>query len=1164
MNQSHSSTSSISLINNNNKRICEDPPLVLKHHHQQPISSITNINNNNNGRIDFIPNKAIKSSSGASLSVSSSLVNKSSSGSRTPSLSLTTNSNHHHGGASSAKILPRPTSLLGGQVVLQPKPPSPPNINNINNNNNNNNNNNTIKGNVIRSPAPAPQTTIKRSLLDTNRGLGGVGVISKSMLPIIPPQNNTNTNNNTILKSRQNQSPPQLQLQPQQPQQPKIQSLNMNQSKKISLNTSTTTTSTTSTTSPPINQMKPPPPNVNNNIGDNDSFDFFFEEGSQFCQNDVPLPSTQHKLSQLKELMDNIKADENDELPEMQFIPNYQPPPRNSLINRSSPKRNQQSNNNNNNNNNNQNGKTKNNNNNNNNNQSSSSSPEWKMGDPDSFGLEMVPCCIHLFNLSKAAAIMEDKTKFLYAWQKELLCKPGLLDGTRNFIYSLPTSGGKTLVAEIILLRNVLERKRICLFVLPYVSIVNEKADSFKLLSQQLRFKVEGYYGNQGTIPPTSEPSILICTIEKANLIVNTMIEEDRIMEIGCVVVDELHMVGDGDRGALLELFIAKLMYSTKGNAQIVGMSATIPNLDALQSWLRADLSINGTRDRAIKLARKLRSHTTKDTDGNDINIADINRDRKNQIKARLQDSLGTQQDQEMIFEAIDMGVAFHNSQLSGEERDIIENGFKDRVINILCCTSTLSAGVNLPAKRVVLTSTKMGFDDISVRTYRQMCGRAGRAGFDSNGESYLLSKDQKLPTRLMTQEMEPLISGFNKEPAAVEQKNNNNRKNNQQSNLNYEKLAIDCISSFIANTKHQLLEFLSCTFYFRSIRVPQDHNGTKYEYIKGKLDECMGVLEKEGFIQKKIIDGDEKKVDDRHVLWEPTGLGLATFRSTLNIKEAKYLHLELDKIQRNFNLKEELNSCYVTTPMFGSGLNITINWSNFYTLFKAFDQSRKDVANRLGISLYYIECHCDEEKTNDVYKMETNTPNIRQIHVRFYLAMALSELIQENSLHYVAKKYGIPRGSLQSTMQFCGTWAWMIVTFCKRMQWYSFEAVISEYVKRLDHGVRAEVLPLLEVKGIGKARARALYNAGIKTCKEIASIDPGRLAEKFPKVFDPHSARDIVQSAKRLLDVQAAELRKQADLLSGKTDNEMDGDNNNNNNRDRIAGLGHAGLFRN
>ncbi len=85
--------------------------------------------------------------------------------------------------------------------------------------------------------------------------------------------------------------------------------------------------------------------------------------------------------------------------------------------------------------------------------------------------------------------------------------------------------------------------------------------------------------------------------------------------------------------------------------------------------------------------------------------------------------------------------MAFHHSGLSYQERQIVEELYKkEKLIKVIFCTSTLAAGVNLPAKRVIISSLKQGSTQyLSTITYKQMVGRAGRFGLDTEADSYVV-----------------------------------------------------------------------------------------------------------------------------------------------------------------------------------------------------------------------------------------------------------------------------------------------------------------------------------------------------------------------------------------------------------------------------------------
>uniref|UniRef100_A0A1U7YHX9 Helicase and polymerase-containing protein TEBICHI-like n=3 Tax=Nicotiana sylvestris TaxID=4096 RepID=A0A1U7YHX9_NICSY len=196
----------------------------------------------------------------------------------------------------------------------------------------------------------------------------------------------------------------------------------------------------------------------------------------------------------------------------------------------------------------------------------------------------------------------------LYSWQVDCLQVDGVLQN-RNLVYCASTSAGKSFVAEILMLRRILSSGKMGLLVLPYVSICAEKAEHLEVLLEPVGKHVRSYYGNQGGGSLPKDTAIAVCTIEKANSLINRLLEEGRLSELGIIVIDELHMVGDQNRGYLLELMLTKLRYASgegntesssgessgsssgkadpAGRLQIVGMSATLPNVTAVADWLQ-------------------------------------------------------------------------------------------------------------------------------------------------------------------------------------------------------------------------------------------------------------------------------------------------------------------------------------------------------------------------------------------------------------------------------------------------------------------------------------------------------------------------------------------------------------------------------------------------
>ncbi|MGA9097834.1 MAG: DEAD/DEAH box helicase, partial [Methanotrichaceae archaeon] len=362
----------------------------------------------------------------------------------------------------------------------------------------------------------------------------------------------------------------------------------------------------------------------------------------------------------------------------------------------------------------------------------------------------------------------------LYPPQAEAV-ERGLLDG-RSMLLAMPTAAGKTLLAELAMLISALKGKR-SLYIVPLRALASEKYDSFR------RFKDLGIdVGiSTGDFDKRDERlgknKIIIATSEKADSLIRN--GASWIRDIGVLVVDEIHLLNSANRGPTLEMTITKLL-RLNPKMQVIGLSATVANGQEIADWLNSELISSDWRP--IKLREGVICNgklvfpdgeselkgkdealaLVKDTlnQGAQILIFESSRRNAEAMAIRLsgeisivdpeleklsESILGTGESEtcRRLANCVSRGVAFHHAGLLPEQRRLVEAGFREGNVKIIASTPTLAAGLNLPARRVLIKSYKryesgLGMVPIPVIEYRQMAGRAGRPGLDPFGESLL------------------------------------------------------------------------------------------------------------------------------------------------------------------------------------------------------------------------------------------------------------------------------------------------------------------------------------------------------------------------------------------------------------------------------------------
>jgi helicase len=319
--------------------------------------------------------------------------------------------------------------------------------------------------------------------------------------------------------------------------------------------------------------------------------------------------------------------------------------------------------------------------------------------------------------------------------------KAGLLDGRNQLVVSA-TATGKSLVGELAGVKNLLEGRGKLLFLVPLVALANQKFDQLSAYRElgfrtSIRVGVSRIRLGKGRkIPQSLDADIISGTYEGIDQVIRT---KKSLGRVGTVVIDEVHMLEDAERGHRLAGMIARLK-NVAPKAQFIFLSATVGNPAALAKRLAATLVEYEVRPVPIerhlifssgpekrKLLRQLSKEAqalTSSTGYHGQSIIFTN-SRKNCYN--LADSIP--------------GAAAYHAGLQYPERKRIEELFGEGKVHTVVTTAALAAGVDFPASQVIFESLAMGIEWLNVHEFNQMLGRAGRPGYHDMGLVYILAE---------------------------------------------------------------------------------------------------------------------------------------------------------------------------------------------------------------------------------------------------------------------------------------------------------------------------------------------------------------------------------------------------------------------------------------
>ena len=684
----------------------------------------------------------------------------------------------------------------------------------------------------------------------------------------------------------------------------------------------------------------------------------------------------------------------------------------------------------------------------------------------------------------EARGLLEGMHKRLYPMQADTV-KAGLLEG-RSVLVSAPTSGGKTLVALMATLACLSRGAGRVVYLCPMRSLATEqyrelkRLESIKINGRAPRVAMTmGEHGADGRA--LGDADVVVMTNERLDALMRQ--DEKWRGRTGLVVVDEVHMIGDAGRGPALETVIAHAM-SMDRPPQIVGLSATAPNAKELADWLGATLVKScwrpvrlvegiydghevhidvaeplrvetaagytaalragiasamrdqtilfaGTRPSAVSMAKKAAGAL-------EGRVRKEDRERLAKYSARIKGGSKPTGEVTALIGLVGRGVAFHHAGLDQNCKDAVEAGFRDRAIRLVVSTPTLAVGVNLPARRVIISSLsryqgKAGHQEISVREYMQMAGRAGRPQYDDSGEAIIVTTPEKAGharARYIEGEPEPVRSQMaGAEPMRAH--------------------LLGLVAIYPGIREGKVLEF-----FLRTLAGMQMGSARMAQVVGDGLQflcEC-------GFITAEATEGPPS--------YHPTAMGRRVTRMYLEPSAA----LKMIRMAR----------------METSGAAHTLGLAYAAVTYGKARKNgiRRQDAEPLGSLL---DGHSDE-LFKRIVDRESDPPERS--------TLALWHWLEERSEEHIADTFGIESGELRRLRDDAGRAIRQIGAISKLVGNTALADEADALGERTKYGIRAELLDLAGLRGIGRAYARKLHDAGFGDRAALRGLSPRKMAQ--------------------------------------------------------------------
>lgn len=329
-----------------------------------------------------------------------------------------------------------------------------------------------------------------------------------------------------------------------------------------------------------------------------------------------------------------------------------------------------------------------------------------------------------------------------------LAIKEGLLKGEDLLVVSA-TGSGKTLVGELAGITKALEGNKF-VFLTPLVALANQKYRDFKKKYSKLGLKVAIKVG-RNRVKAKGELNLPDSDVSKADIVVATYEGIDYLLrngnsanlsKLGVVLIDEIHMIDDEDRGTRLNGLIKRIKHLYP-KTQIIGLSATVKNPEFLAEEF--NMKLVEYSERPVPLERHLvyvRNESQKRHIMQKLVKKEFNTKSKKNFRGQTIVFTNSRRKTHQIANYLNnkhVNAHAYHAGLSYYKKEKIEKDFDKGKIPCVVTTAALAAGVDFPASQVIFDSLVMGNKWINPNEFSQMLGRAGRPSYHDRGIVYLL-----------------------------------------------------------------------------------------------------------------------------------------------------------------------------------------------------------------------------------------------------------------------------------------------------------------------------------------------------------------------------------------------------------------------------------------